>query len=39
MISNDTVSASKSNTSDSDDGRDDGANKVFHLIEVHQFFR
>ena len=37
MINKDTTSASEFSDSDSDeDGRDDGAKKVSHLIRMHQ---
>ena len=39
MISKDVASASKSCSSDSNDGRDDSANKVSHCVEMHQLFR
>ena len=39
MINKDVASALESNNNDSNDGRDDSANKVSHLIEMHQLFR
>ena len=38
VIIKDVASASESSNCDSNDGRDDSANKVFHLIEMHQLF-
>ena len=39
MISKDVASSLESCSSDSNDGRDDSANKVSYLIEMHQLFR